>query len=76
MNEILKEQRRKAVSDLIREGRKMKSMTQADLAYAVGFSKSTITRVENNSFSPNSDQLYLILDVLDMTLTINNIKII
>lgn len=76
MNEILKEQRRKAVSDLIREGRKIKSMTQADLASAVGLSKSTITRVENNSFSPNSDQLYLILDVLDMTLKINNIKII
>jgi transcriptional regulator with XRE-family HTH domain len=50
-------------------------LTIEQVAEKVGFSKSTITRIEKGVFSPNADQLYAILDVLNLKLKIGGKEI-
>lgn len=67
--------RRKKVAEMIQTARAQKGWTQTELGERVGFSQNTIARIENLRFSPNADQLYVILDCLDLPLKINNQKI-
>lgn len=69
------EQKRETVAEIIQTARVQKGWSQTDLAERVGFSRSTIARIEACNFSPNADQLYLILDCLDLPLQINNLNI-
>ncbi len=65
------EAKRFKVADAIQTARAQKGWSQAELANRVGFSRSTIQRIEACAFSPNADQLYLILECLDLPLEIN-----
>lgn len=69
------DEKRKKVAELIKTTREQRGWTQTELGDRVGFTKSTILRIENCTFSPNADQLYVILDCLDLTLKIDNEKI-
>lgn len=71
---IIQEKRQK-VASIIQTARVQKGWTQAELGDRVGFSRSTITRIESSVFSPNADQLYVLLDCLDLTLKIGDEKI-
>lgn len=71
---IIQEKRQK-VASIIQTARVQKGWTQAELGDQVGFSRSTITRIESSVFSPNADQLYVLLDCLDLSLKIGDEKI-
>lgn len=47
-------------------------ISQSKLAAAVGLSKSSIYRIENAAFSPNADQLYLILAFLNIKFSLDD----
>jgi len=68
-------EKRQKVANLIQATRVQKGMTQTELAERVGFSRSTIARIEACAFSPNADQLYMILKELELTFRINNEEI-
>jgi len=70
--QYLVDEKRKKVAGLIQTARVQKGWSQRELGERVFFSQNTIARIENLHFSPNADQLYLILDCLDLHLTINN----
>lgn len=72
---MLLEGKRKKVASIIQTARVQKGWSQTELGDRVGFSRSTITRIESSVFSPNADQLYIILECLDLTLKIGNEKI-
>jgi transcriptional regulator with XRE-family HTH domain len=72
---MLIERKREKVAEAIQTARVQKGMTQEQLADAVGFSRNTILRIEGCQFSPNADQLYAILEVLELTLKINDEEI-
>lgn len=74
MKDLITEKRQK-VAEIIQRKRVQKGWTQEELAEKVGFARNTIARIENNRFSPNADQLYLILLVLDAELKIDKEKI-
>jgi ribosome-binding protein aMBF1 (putative translation factor) len=71
---ILTEKRAK-VADIVLAAREKKGWSQTELADRVGYSRSTIQRIESRVFSPNADQLYMILECLGVTLKLNNEKI-
>lgn len=73
-NKIIKE-RRKAVAAIIRSNREKLNISQEKLANMTGCSRLTIHRIENCVFSPNADQLYLILNALDVNFELNGEKI-
>lgn len=74
-NKELTLEKRQKVAKIIRETREEKEITQEKLADLVGCSRSTIIRIENAAFSPNADQLYVILEALDLKLKIDDIEI-
>ncbi len=67
--------KREQVASIIQTARVQKGWTQEELGEKVGFSQNTIKRIESSVFSPNADQLYLLLDCLDITLKIGNEEI-
>ncbi len=69
---MLLEQKRNKVAEIIQTMRVQKGMMQTELAERVGVTQNTISRIELGRFSPNADLLYLILDCLDLPLTINS----
>ena len=71
---LIKEKRNQ-VASIIQTARVQKGWTQQELGDRVGFSRHTIIRIEAAGFSPNADQLYMLLDCLDVTLKIGNAKI-
>lgn len=62
--------KREKVAEIIQKKRVQLELTQEELAEKVGFSRNTILRIEQAQFSPNADQLYIILEVLDLPLQI------
>ena len=72
---LLLQDKRTKVARIILDARNKKGWTQTELADKVGYSKNTILRIENCHFSPNADQLYMILECLGVTLKLNNEKI-
>jgi ribosome-binding protein aMBF1 (putative translation factor) len=68
-------EKRAKVADIVLAAREKKGWSQTELADRVGYSRSTIQRIESRVFSPNADQLYMILECLDVTLKLNNEKI-
>jgi transcriptional regulator with XRE-family HTH domain len=74
MNEQIKQKRAK-VAEIIQTARVQKGLSQTELGDLVGFSRSTIARIEACAFSPNADQLYVILEKLQIPLQINHEKI-
>lgn len=68
--EILK--RRAKVAEILQKKRVQISMTQEELAEKSGFSRSTIIRIEQCQFSPNADQLYVLLDVLGISIRLDD----
>lgn len=70
MEKTIKTKREK-VASIIQQARLKQGLTQEGLANKVGFSRNTIARIENCRFSPNADQLYKILEILDLTIKIN-----
>lgn len=74
-NKELTLEKRQKVAKIIRETREEKEITQEKLADLVGCSRSTVFRIENGAFSPNADQLYVILEALDLKLKIDDIEI-
>lgn len=71
---LIKEKRNK-VASIIQTARVQKGWTQQELGDRVGFNRNTIIRIEASAFSPNADQLYMLLECLDVTLKIGNEKI-
>jgi transcriptional regulator with XRE-family HTH domain len=71
---LIKEKRNQ-VASIIQTARVQKGWTQEELGDRVGFSRSTIARIEASVFSPNADQLYMLMECLDLTLKIGNEKI-
>ena len=71
---LIKEKRNQ-VASIIQSARAQKGWTQTELGDRVGFSRNTIARIEGSVFSPNADQLYMLMECLDLTLRINNEKI-
>ena len=71
---LIKEKRNQ-VANIIQTARVQKGWTQQELGDRVGFSRNTIARIENSVFSPNADQLYMLMEVLDLTLKIGDEKI-
>lgn len=69
------EEKRQKVASIIQSARVQKGITQQELGDLVGFSRNTIVRIEGSAFSPNADQLYMLLDCLELTLKIGNEKI-
>lgn len=67
--------KRQKVASIIQTARVQKGLTQTELADKVGFSRSTIARIEACAFSPNADQLYMLIECLDLTLKIGDEKI-
>ncbi|MFA9191137.1 helix-turn-helix transcriptional regulator [Flavobacterium sp. FZUC8N2.13] len=72
---MLLEEKRNKVASIIQTARVQKGWSQTGLGDRVGFSRSTIARIEACAFSPNADQLYMILECLDLTLKIGNEEI-
>lgn len=69
------EEKRNKVASIIQTARVQKGWTQTELGDRVGFSRNTIARIEASVFSPNADQLYMLIDALYLTLKIGNEKI-
>lgn len=72
---MLIQEKRQKVAQIIQTARVQKGLTQTELADKVGFSRSTIARIEACAFSPNADQLYMLMECLDLTLKIGDEKI-
>ncbi|PWN59952.1 helix-turn-helix domain-containing protein [Chryseobacterium oncorhynchi] len=64
--------KRKVVAGIIKKKREEMKISQSKLAAAVGLSKSSIYRIENAAFSPNADQLYLILTFLNIKFSLDD----
>ena len=73
-SEMIKEKRAQ-VASIIQKARVQKGWTQLELAEKVGFSRSTIARIEASVFSPNADQLYMLAESLELTLKIGDEEI-
>jgi transcriptional regulator with XRE-family HTH domain len=67
--------KREHVASIIQTARVQKGWTQQELADRMGCQVQTINKIENARYSPNADILYLLCDVLDLTLKIGNEKI-
>lgn len=63
------------VARILKEARELRGISIQELADAVGYSKNTITRIEEGKFSPGADQLYLICEKIGIKITINNTQI-
>lgn len=72
---MLIQKKRQKVASILQTARVQKGWTQTELGERVGFSRSTIARIEACGFSPNADQLYMLLECLDLNLKINEEKI-
>ena len=67
--------KREHVASIIQTARVQKGWTQQDLADRMGCQVQTISKIENARYSPNADILYLLCEVLDLSLKIGNEKI-
>lgn len=63
------------VARILKEARELRGISVEELADAVGYSKNTITRIEEGKFSPGADQLYLICDKIGIKISINGVTI-
>ena len=57
------------LAETVKRQRKVKHLTQAQLADLTGINRSLIGRLENESFKPSTDQLEAIAEVLDFEVT-------
>ena len=58
-----------ALAQAVKNGRKAKHLTQAQLADLTGINRSVIGRLENETFKPSLDQLEAIAQVLEFEVT-------
>ena len=64
----------KTIGEIIKENRKKLKLTQIQLATYANVSPKFIIELENNKKTIQLDKLYDVLDVLDLTLVIENKK--
>ncbi len=57
------------IAKTLSEQRKAKNLTQVELAKLAGLNRSTIGRIESNSFMPSIDQLQALADALEIDVT-------
>lgn len=57
------------IADILSKQRKIKGLTQIELAKLCGLNRSTIGRIESNSFMPSIEQLQSISNALDIDVT-------
>lgn len=69
---MLIEEKRAKVAHILQSARVQKGWSQTELGDRVGFSRSTIARIEAMVFSPNADQLYMLMNCLELSLKIND----
>lgn len=69
------EVKRNKVASVLQTARVQKGWTQQELAERMGCQVQTISKIENARYSPNADILYLLCEVLDLTLKIGNEEI-
>ena len=64
----------KTIGEIIKENRKKMKLTQIQLATYANVSPKFIIELENNKKTIQLDKLYDVLDVLDLTLVVENKK--
>lgn len=64
----------KTIGEIIKENRKKLKLTQIQLATYANVSPKFIIELENNKKTIQLDKLYDVLDVLDLTLVVENKK--
>ena len=69
-------EKREQLSEIIQRIRIQKGLSQEKLAEKVGCVRSTIDRLEKTKFSVNTDLLFKIFEVLEISLEINGEKIL
>ena len=67
-------EKRAQLSEIIQRIRIQKGLSQEKLAEKVGCVRSTIDRLEKSKFSVNTDLLFKIFEVLEISLEINGEK--
>ena len=53
-------------SQKVKEFRKLRGLTQANLAEAAAVDRKTISRIENSAYSPSLTSLFAIAEALDV----------
>ena len=67
-------EKRAQLSEIIQRSRIQKGLSQEKLAEKVGCVRSTIDRLEKTKFSINTDLLFKIFEVLEISVEINGEK--
>ena len=67
-------EKRAQLSEIIQRSRIQKGLSQEKLAENVGCVRSTIDRLEKTKFSINTDLLFKIFEVLEISVEINGEK--
>lgn len=67
-------EKRAQLSEIIQRSRVQKGFSQEKLAEKVGCVRSTIDRLEKTKFSINTDLLFKIFEVLEISVEINGEK--
>lgn len=62
--DAVRQRRRKALGERVRELRLAKEWTQEDLAHETGFDRKSINRLETAAYSPAVDRLFVLADAL------------
>ena len=57
---------------IIRDARREKKMTQAELASRIGSTKSYISKIENGTMAPSVNTFYRIIQALGLVIEISN----
>lgn len=68
-------QKREKVAEILQTARVQKGYTQQQVADGIGCQVQTINKIEKAWYSPNADILYLIVEFLDIKLTINKTEV-
>ncbi len=71
----MEQTKREKVAQIIQTARMQKGHTQQDVADMIGCQVQTINKIENAKYSPNADILYLLSDILEIKITLNNIEV-
>ena len=67
-------EKRAQLSEIIQRSRVQKGLSQEKLAENIGCVRSTIDRLEKTKFSINTDLLFKIFEVLEISVEINGEK--
>lgn len=67
--------KREKLAEILQTARVQKGMTQEELAEKSDCTQATIQRIETAKFSPRMEQLFLILEALELEMKIGDEKI-